>query len=471
MALADLDNDGDLDLVINNLNGPLGVYRNNAPAPRVAVRLQGQPPNTAGIGARITVCGGPVVQAQEMMAGGRYLSGDDPMRVFAAGPDTNPLAIEVLWRSGRHSVVTNARPNTRYTIQEPADPAEPPLPPPSPGEPATPAAGPFFEDVSARLDHRHHDDPFNDFDQQPLLPRRLSQLGPGLSWFDLDGDGWEDLIVGSGKGGRLAVFRNRGPEGFQRLNEPPWHLPASRDQTTVLGWHAPGRGPVLLVGSASYEEGLDAGGAILQFAPGEGQATAVIPAVPFSVGPLALVDYDGDGCLDLFVGGRCLPGRYPEPPSSKLYRQVDGRWVLDVENSSRLEQVGLVSGAVWTDFEGDGWPDLALAIEWGPVRLFRNKRGQLSEWQAPGVEVDEERSTLNVQRSTLNAQRSTLNVQRSTLNELTGWWNGIATGDFDGDGLLDLLATNWGLNTVARASPTAPIGSTTATLPTRVRST
>ncbi|MBE7503445.1 MAG: VCBS repeat-containing protein [Verrucomicrobiales bacterium] len=450
MALADLDNDGDLDLVINNLNGPLGVYRNNAPAPRIAVRLQGQPPNTAGIGARITVRGGPVIQAQEMMAGGRYLSGDDPMRVFAAGHDTDPLAIEVLWRSGRRSVVTNARPNTRYTIHEPAGATEPSEPPPPPLQPpASSAASPFFEDISAWLDHRHHDDPFNDFDQQPLLPRRLSQLGPGLSWFDLDGDGREDLIVGSGKGGRLAVFRNRAPEGFQRLSEPPWNLPASRDRTALLGWHAPGRGPVLLVGSASYEADLDPGGAVLQFAPGEPQAAEVIPALPFSVGPLALADFDGDGFLDLFVGGRCLPGRYPEPPSSKLYRQAGGRWVLDVENSKRLERVGLVSGAVWTDLEGDGWPDLALAIEWGPIRLFRNERGRLSEWLAPVVSAPPGDATLN-------GQRSTSNVQRTTLNELTGWWNGIVTGDFDGDGLLDLLATNWGLNTVARASPTAP---------------
>lgn len=428
MALADLDNDGDLDLVVNNLNGPLGLYRNNAPAPRVAVRLKGQPPNTAGIGARITVTGGPMTQSQEMMCGGRYLSCDEALRVFAAGTPTNRLRLEVVWRSGRRSVVPDAQPNRLYEIQEPAT-AVPPesVPPPTPANPQPAAPEPMFEEVSARLGHVHHDDLFDDFGRQPLLPRRLSQLGPGVCWFDLDGDGWDDLIVGSGKGGTLAFYHNDGHGHFVRRSGLPWDQLVTRDQTTVLGWVGPDGVRGVLVGSANYEDGQAAGGAVLQFQSGQAQATEVIPASGASVGPLALGDYNGDGQLDLFVGGRSVPGRYPEPAPSQLWLRRGAAWTLDAENTARLAGVGLVSGAVWSDLDGDGWPELVVACEWGPVRVFHNDHGRLRE-----------------------------TTSELGLAEYLGWWNGVTAGDFDGDGNLDLLATNWGLNTVARATPAAP---------------
>ena len=441
MALADLDNDGDLDLVVNNLNGALGVYRNESNAPRVAVRLKGQPPNTAGIGARITVTGGPVPQSQEMMCGGRYLSCDQAMRVFAAGSVTNRLRIEVAWRSGRHSAVTDARPNCLYEIEEPTN-AVSATPPAVPGQPAsaTPSPPPFFEDVSERLPHSHHEDSFDDFARQPLLPRRLSQLGPGVGWFDVDGDGWDDLVVASGAGGELAVLRNDGQGHFQRLEQAPWKLAAGRDQTTVLGWSDSAGVRGLLIGCANYEDGQATGAAVQQLTAGQSTARDAIPATASSVGPLAMADYDGDGRPDLFVGGRCVPGRYPEAAPSQLWRADKDGWMLDRENTARLAQVGMVSGAVWSDLDGDGWPELVLACEWGPVRIFRNEHGRLTEWKAP-IHWDEQSSGY---------------AQVSTLDQLTGWWNGVTTGDFDGDGNQDLLVTNWGLNTVQHASPESP---------------
>ena len=420
-ALGDLDNDGDLDLVVNNLNGGLGVYRNESTAPRLAVRLKGQPPNTAGIGARITVTGGPVTQSQEMMCGGRYLSCDQAMRVFAAGNLTNRLQIEVRWRGGRRSTVSDARPNCLYEIFEPDGPE-------SDGSTDLKSAGltPIFEDVSGRLDHTHHEDPFDDFERQPLLPRRLSRLGPGVAWFDLDGDGWDDLVVGSGKGGRLAVFRNDGHGHFQRSAGMPWDQEASRDQTTVLGWVRPDGSRSLLVGAANYEDGQATGAAVNEFASGQA-AAGIIPVGGASVGPMAMADYEGTGQLGLFVGGRCVPGRYPEAPPSQLWRQGSGGWELDAGNTTLLAGVGMVSGAIWSDLDGDGWPELILACEWGPVRVFHNDHGRLREITAD-----------------------------LGLMEFTGWWNGVTVGDFDGDGNMDILACNWGLNTVQHASPDAP---------------
>jgi len=443
MALADLDNDGDLDVVINNLNSGAGIYRNDTSAARVAVRLRGTPPNTQGIGGKITVTGGPVAQSQEMISGGRYLSGDDAMRVFAGGSPTNKLTITVDWRSGKRSVVRDALPNRLYEIDE-ADASLVPssqftvhsstFPSTTPKqtsnlEPRTlnserelnsekaSHAQPLFQDVSSLLRHIHVEEPFDDFERQPLLPNRLSQLGPGVSWHDLDGDGWDDLFVPSGRGGKLAIFKNNGQGGFLPLDSLANRL-ATRDQTTVLGY-----GHLLLLGSSNYEDGLTNGPAVRLLAPIQNQADESFPGQLSSTGPLALADIDGDGDLDLFVGGRSIPGRYPEPATSLIMRNEAGQFVL----AQKLEKIGLVSGAVFADLDGDGFPELVLACEWGPIRVFHNDHG-------PFREITHDLG----------------------FAEFKGWWNGVTAGDLDGDGKLDIIASNWGLNSKYTLKPGHP---------------
>jgi hypothetical protein len=426
MATADLDGDGALDVVVNRLGAPAAVFRNVASAPRVAVRLRGQAPNTAGAGSKIRVLGGPVpVQQKEVVLGGSYLSGSDPLYSFAAG-QAQDLTIEVDWRRGGHTVVRGVKPNREYEITEP--PVDAARPARAPARVAAREA-PWFRDVSARLGHRHVETPYNDWARQPLLPQALSQLGPGVTWYDVDGTGDEDLLITSGRGGSLAYYRNhRG-----RFTRVDLHAaPARYDQTTVLPLPHGNGATVLLVGQSSYEaQTPDEAGAVpsvLELVPGTGRAIPVVPGDLASVGPLALADVDGDGDLDLFVGGRVLPGAYPSPASSRLYRNEGGRFVLDEANTRLLRDVGLISAAVFSDVNGDGWPDLILAPDWGSLKLFLNEHGRLrdatKEWG---------------------------------LDQIVGRWNGVTTGDLDGDGRLDIVATSWGRNTPYRVDAAHPL--------------
>ena len=421
IAAADLDGDGDLDVVVNRLDSPALLLRSDSPAPRVAIRLVGDAPNTQAVGAKVKLfSGAEPIQMREVTAGGLYLSHSDYEMAFAMGR-ADSATLEVEWRDGSRSYLRNIRPNRLYEITQ-ATAATP-----APVE-ASPVQT-LFEDATAALGgHVHRDSVYDDWQYQFLLPNSLSQLGPGVTWFDYDRDGDEDLVVGAGRGGKPAIFRN--DRGRLALISSPLTAPA--DLSTILGLPSPkpGTSSRLIVGVSNWEEanvpsvvGLRASRTGIAVG-----ADTLVPTLPSATGALALGDYDGDGDLDLFVGGRAIAQRYPEAPSSALYRNDRGVFTLDEVASRPLKDVGMVSSAMFADMNGDGRADLVLAREWNSIALFMNDGGKLV------------------------AAADTWG-----LSKWTSRWNGIAAGDLDSDGRLDLVATSWGRNTTTQADSANPL--------------
>lgn len=413
-AVADLDQDGDLDVVMNNLLEGPGLYRNEGTAPRVGIRLRGRGGNSRAIGSRISVNlpaavpPFPAEQSQNVIAGGRYLSGDEVMRTFAAGT-ASTVNVTVRWPSGRLSRHDRIPPNAIVEIDEPSGGD---MPAPA----ATAATGSIlFEDVSDRLKHVSADAPFEEGNRQVLLPNGLGQLGPGVSWADWNADGFPDLAIGAGRSGSIGLFENDQRGGFRRIEDPGLNRPLGRDLTTLLPL-----GATILAGSSHWEDGQTNGGMIRLYDIESRRSGEAVLGVQFAVGPLAAVDLDGDGALEVFVGGRARAGRWPEPVPSVLLRDEGGRFAV----AERFEAVGRASGACFTDVDGDGDSDLVVVGDWGPIQIWRNDTGRLS------------RTTPSVQ----------LGGERLPLDRFSGLWNSVTAGDFDGDGRLDLVAGNWGLN-------------------------
>jgi len=430
LAAADLDGDGDLDVIVNRLGAPALVLRNDADAPRVAVRLRGGAPNTQAVGARIRVLGGAApVQVREVAAGGLYLSHSDYLASFATG-EAEHVRIEVTWRDGRRSVIEDAKPNRLYEIRESGLGVGDSLGTPVP---STQHPAPLFTDATPELaGHSHFEDPFDDWNRQFLLPDALAQLGPGVAWFDKDRDGDDDLIIGSGKGGRLGVFRNDGGRLVPERERGPI---APADLTGILGLAANGDTRILAGVSTwqarSLPEMTDQAAAVSLGASAGRLLAETVPLIgshESSTGPMALGDYDGDGDLDLFAGSRAIPMRYPVAASSGLFLNSGGRFEIDTLNSEGLRNVGLVSAAIFADVDGDGDADLAIAREWGSLLLLLNQGGRL-----------------------------TIAPDSWGLARWTSRWHGLAAGDLDADGRLDLIATSWGRNTVTQADSARPL--------------
>lgn len=422
MALGDLDNDGDLDIVVNNFHQSVSLFRNDTAQARVAIQLRGLPPNTGAIGARVSLQSEGLSQSREIHAGGRYLSSDQARICFSAAPEFMPATLHIRWPDGSVQQIDNITPNTMYRItQETSDSNATRFDREGELEPVLT----WFMDETSRLSGQTDSGlSYDDYLRQPALPQKPSRAGPGMAWFDMDGDGWEDLLVGGRAGGKFSTFQN--------LKNGDFNLSATegleRDQTSVLGWVSHSGQNQLLAGFSHYRQNAPGGTSVKSFHIQSGKSQDLIEDGSACVGPLAMADVDGDGDLDLFLGGYLVPGRYPEPVNSQLFLNHEGRFMPDEFNGDVFEKIGMVTSATFTDLNGDGYPDLILACEWGPVRVFANIQGRFRDITGP-----------------------------SGLARLTGRWMSVSTGDFNEDGRMDIVAGNWGLNNRYSESKTAPI--------------
>ena len=433
LALADFDLDGDLDVVVTRLDAPAQLFRNDAVAPRIAVRLAAASGDRSGIGAVVRVLSGSrPPQSREITAGGYYLSGSEPLLTFAA--DAGAVArIEVRWRDGRVSELTDARAGRLYEIRaEGSRPASAPTAVSANASVSGAAPPALFEDVTALLGGQTHvEQPFDDTRRQLLLPNRLSQLGPGLAWIDADHDGREDLAVGAGRGGGLTLLTNLGGRFIAR--RAPGAL--AGDLTAIIPVPDGSGGLRLAAGQSNYESGtIDLAlsvPSVLAYDLRGGTLTALRPILggdTASVGPISSGDVDGDGRLDLFIAPRVIGGAWPVPARSRLLLGLpDGSFVEDTVNASAVAALGLISAAVLADLDGNGSPELIAAGEFGSVRMLINEGGRLRE-----------------------------RTRELGLSAIRSRWNGLSVGDMDGDGRPDLIATSWGRNIPWRATAARP---------------
>ena len=428
-AYADLDKDGDLDLVVNNLNQPAFLYENKAnnllKNNYLRVKLVGDASNPSGIGASILLqAGGKKQYLEQWLSRGFMSSVSDNMHI-GLGADIGIDTLVIRWQDGRRQVLTQISANQTLTLkQADAKYFE---------SKENPAPQTLMREVSQEkcISFSHKGMVFNDFQDQPLLLHGFSENGPAIAVGDLNGDGLDDYYAGGGHGQAGHLFYQNRQAGF-RETALPETTAAQETDAAIFDANGDGLKDLLIVSG-----GVGAAGSLLfqdrlYLNDGKGGLKWAENALPQMNTPgacVATADFDGDGDQDLFLGGSAEPGNYPFPARSYLLRNEGGKFV-DVTGSMapELQRPGIVTAAKWADLDKNGLPDLVLVGEWMPITVFSNVSGTF-----------------------VNA------TEKLGLSKTSGWWTSLEIHDLNGDGKLDLVAGNLGLNTKYIASESEPL--------------
>ena len=436
-AYADLDNDGDLDLVINNIDGVATLYRNQKIKSDeqignyLRIRFNGPQENLEGIGAKVYLRNRGELQFQYFTPFRGFLSTMEPFLHFGLGEDAVIDSLEVVWPDGKYEQLRDVKANKVLVLDYSS--AKQKI------EQETKVSKPLFTEVSHELgiDYTHSENEFVDFKVQPLLPHMHSKNGPGIAVADVNGDGLEDFYVGGATNQSGALFTQQVTGKFQRYSG--FQIDSLSDDMGVLFFdadHDEDEDLYIVSGGSEHPKESPLYTDRLYLNDGKGnfaKAVEALPDIRQSGSGVIAADYDHDGDLDLFIGGRIVPGEYPLPADSYILRNDTRDNVcrfVDVtkEVAPDFMKLGLVTSALWTDVDNDGWVDLMIVGEFMPITCYRNDKGK--SFKRTGQDV---------------------------FSHTSGWWNSLTAGDFDNDGDIDYIAGNLGLNTRYKGNKEEPI--------------
>lgn len=430
-AFADLDNDGDLDLVVNNVNEKASILRNSSEKKSgsnfIKIKLKGKEGNLEGIGAKLILQSGGNLQYYQHYLSRGYESSVDHQIHFGLGKDSIVESMRIVWPDKRAQVLENISVNQTITVAYANSEAVP-------VQETNQNTKTLFHEVSSKIGtaYLHKENIFIDFNVQPLLPHMHSKNGPKMAVADINGDNLEDFFIGGSLGYSGSFFLQKLDGTFE---EQPLNLDANSEDMGSLLFDADSDGDndlYVVSGGSESEKNSKEYQDRLYINDGKGnfvKDSGALPEIKSSGSVVVACDFDRDGDLDLFVGGRVIPGEYPLPPRSYLLRNDQGKFT-DVTNQlgENIANMGMVTAAIWTDYDQDNKMDLIVTGEFMPIRIFKNT-GQKFE------EV----------------------TDRAGLAQTSGWWNSLAAADMDSDGDMDLVAGNLGTNSRYKVSIDEPL--------------